>query len=315
MKYSIKTSKSKSEINEVLMVGGSTRVPYVQEIAKRAFNVSEVNKGVNPDEAVALGAGIQGAVLAGDTSTGDVVLLDVTPLTLSIETMGSVATHMIEKNTTIPTKRTEVFTTAVDNQPAVDIRICQGERQKFADNKFLGTFKLDGILPAPKGMPQIEVTFDLDANGILTVTAKDKGTGKEQHITITSNNGLSDADIERMVKDAELHAEEDKKFKEQVELINKTDSLINAIEKQLESNKDKISSDLSNEIKSKIDQLKQLKDQKDYDQLKIKVSEFETLIQKIGEQIYSASNAQQSNNTTQTDKNDDGDVSDAEVVE
>ena len=309
------SGKSKSEINEVLMVGGSTRVPYVQEIAKRAFNVSEVNKGVNPDEAVALGAGIQGAVLAGDTSTGDVVLLDVTPLTLSIETMGSVATHMIEKNTTIPTKRTEVFTTAVDNQPAVDIRICQGERQKFADNKFLGTFKLDGILPAPKGMPQIEVTFDLDANGILTVTAKDKGTGKEQHITITSNNGLSDADIERMVKDAELHAEEDKKFKEQVELINKTDSLINAIEKQLESNKDKISSDLSNEIKSKIDQLKQLKDQKDYDQLKIKVSEFETLIQKIGEQIYSASNAQQSNNTTQTDKNDDGDVIDAEVVE
>lgn len=304
------SGKSISEINDILMVGGSTRVPYVQNIAKEVFG-KDVNKSINPDEAVAAGAAIQGAVLGGDTSTGDVVLLDVTPLTLSIETMGEIATHMIDKNTTIPTSKTEIFSTAVDNQPAVTLRICQGERERFNDNKLLGQFNLDGILPAPRGVPQIEVTFDLDANGILTVKAKDKGTGKEQHITIESKGGLSDADIERMVKDAEIHAEEDKKFKEEQTTLNQAESLIFNLEKQMKDNADKIPEDLKNIINPKLEELKKAKEIKNIEKIKSLMNELQQEMMKIGEAIYSQNQNQNSN----TSSNNNDNVVDAEVVE
>lgn len=228
---------STSDIDEVILVGGSTRIPAIQEAVKSFFG-KEPSKGVNPDEVVAIGASIQGGVLAGDVK--DVLLLDVTPLSLGIETMGSVFTKMIEANTTIPTKKTEVFSTAADNQPSVQINIGQGERSMFKDNKLLGTFHLDGIPPAPRGMPQIEVTFDIDANGILHVSAKDKATGKEQSIRIESNSGLSDAEIEKMKKEAEANAAADKEAKEKVDKLNAADSMIFQTEKQLKEFGDKL---------------------------------------------------------------------------
>lgn len=229
----------KEQIDEVLLVGGSTRMPKVQQLVKDFFG-KEPNKSVNPDEVVAIGAAVQGAILAGEVT--DVLLLDVTPLSLGIETLGGVATRLIERNTTIPTRKSQVFSTAEDNQTAVDIRVVQGEREFAKDNKFLGQFRLEGIPAAPRGVPQVEVAFDLDANGILKVSAKDKGTGKEQKITITSSSGLDQAEIDRMVQEAKEHEAEDKKAKETVEKRNRLDGIILEVEKTLKENKDKLES-------------------------------------------------------------------------
>lgn len=240
-------------IDEVILVGGTTRIPSVQQKIHSIFNI-EPSKGVNPDEVVAMGAAIQGGVIAGDVT--DVLLLDVTPLTLSIETMGSIATPMIDRNTTIPVKKSQVFSTASDNQSAVTIRVCQGERKMFGDNKLLGTFNLDGIAPAPRGIPQIEVTFDINANGILTVSATDKATGKEQHISITNSSGLSKEEIERAKAEAEKHAEEDKKRAEEIEAINKGESMAYQAEKFIKDNGDKISAERKTTAEDKIKALR-----------------------------------------------------------
>ena len=240
-------------INEVILVGGSTRIPKVQEIVKEIFG-KEPNKSVNPDEVVAMGAAIQGGVLSGSVS--DVLLLDVTPLSLGIETLGGVCTKLIERNTTIPTKKSEVFSTAADNQTQVEIHILQGERQMAVDNKSLGRFILDGLPPAPRGIPQIEVTFDIDANGILSVSAKDKATSKEQSIRIEASSGLTDAEKEKMVKDAELHAEEDAKARELIDTKNQADALVYQTEKNLGEYGDKLGDDLKKEIEEKLEALR-----------------------------------------------------------
>ena len=251
---------SKSQIDEVILVGGSTRIPKVQEIVEQFFG-KKPNKSVNPDEVVAVGAAIQGGVLTGEVK--DVLLLDVTPLTLGIETLGGVLTPMIPSNTTIPTKKTEVYSTAADNQPGVQIHVLQGERTKAADNKSLGVFNLDGIPPAPRGVPQIEVTFDIDANGLLHVSAKDKGTGKEQKIRIEAGSGLSKDEIERMKNDAKANEASDKVEKEKIEKINGADSLIFQTEKQLKEYGDKIPSDKKGAIESAISTLKDAHKQQD----------------------------------------------------
>lgn len=265
---------STSEINELVLVGGMTRMPAVQEMAKRLAG-KEPHKGVNPDEVVAVGAAIQGGVLTG--TVNDVLLLDVTPLTLSIETMGSIATPMIDRNTTIPVRKSQVFSTAADNQPAVDIRICQGERKMFNDNKLLGNFKLDGIKPAPRGVPQIEVTFDIDANGILKVTAKDKETGKEQNISIQGSSGLSKEEIERAKKDAEMHAEEDRKKAEDIEVVNKADSMAHNIERQLNEMGDKMPADQKAPLEEKVKALKAAAEAKDVAKCKELTEELEKI--------------------------------------
>ncbi len=265
---------SASEINELVLVGGMTRMPAVQEMAKRLAG-KEPHKGVNPDEVVAVGAAIQGGVLTG--TVNDVLLLDVTPLTLSIETMGSIATPMIDRNTTIPVRKSQVFSTAADNQPAVDIRICQGERKMFNDNKLLGNFKLDGIKPAPRGVPQIEVTFDIDANGILKVTAKDKETGKEQNISIQGSSGLSKEEIERAKKDAEMHAEEDRKKAEDIEVVNKADSMAHNIERQLNEMGDKMPADQKAPLEEKVKALKAAAEAKDVAKCKELTDELEKI--------------------------------------
>ena len=244
------------EVNNLILVGGMTRSPKVVEIAKSLAGGSDPHQGVNPDEVVALGAAIQGAILAGDEGVSDVLLLDVTPLSLGIETAGGVSTPMIERNTTIPTKKSQIFTTAGDNQPAVDIVILQGERAMSADNKNLGTFKLDGIQPAPRGTPQIEVTFDIDANGILNVSATDKGTGKDQKITISDSSGLDKEEVEKMKADAEKYADEDKQKKESIELRNQVDSTLYQVEKILEENKEKIPEAESKETNDVLDDVK-----------------------------------------------------------
>ena len=272
-----------ADIDDVILVGGMTRMPKVNEIVKNFFG-KEPNKGVNPDEVVASGAAIQGGVLQGDVK--DVLLLDVTPLSLGIETLGGVFTRLIDKNTTIPTKKSQVFSTAEDNQSAVTIRVFQGEREMAADNKLLGQFDLVGIPPAPRGMPQIEVTFDIDANGIVNVSAKDKATGKEQQIRIQASGGLSEEDIERMVKEAEENAEVDKKKREAVDARNHADSLINETEKNLKEHSDKIPESDKNKINSDIEALKKVKDGEDIEAIKSKT---EALVQsslKLGEAIY-----------------------------
>ena len=272
-----------AEIDDVILVGGMTRMPKVTEIVKNFFG-KEPNKGVNPDEVVASGAAIQAGVLQGDVK--DVLLLDVTPLSLGIETLGGVFTRLIEKNTTIPTKKSQVFSTAEDNQGAVTIRVFQGEREMAADNKLLGQFDLVGIPPAPRGMPQIEVTFDIDANGIVNVSAKDKSTGKEQQIKIQASGGLSDDEIERMVKEAEENAEADKKKRESVDTRNHADSLINETEKNLKEHGDKIPEADRNKITADIEELKKIKDGDDLEAIKSKT---EALVQsslKMGEAIY-----------------------------
>ncbi len=269
---------STSDINELVLVGGMTRMPAVQDMAKRLAG-KEPHKGVNPDEVVAVGAAIQGGVLTG--AVNDVLLLDVTPLTLSIETMGGIATPMIDRNTTIPVRKSQVFSTAADNQPAVDIRICQGERKMFNDNKLLGNFKLDGIQPAPRGVPQIEVTFDMDANGILKVTAKDKNTGKEQNISIQGSSGLSKEEIERAKKEAEAHAEEDRRKAEDIEVINKADSLAHNVERQIKDMGDKAPAEVVKPIQEKVDALKKAAEAKDVAKAKQLTEELEKTLSEL----------------------------------
>ena len=272
-----------SEIKHVILVGGMTRMPKVIETVKKIFG-KEPNKGVNPDEVVACGAAIQAGVLQGDVK--DVLLLDVTPLTLGIETLGGVFTKLIDKNTTIPTKKSQIFSTAEDNQSAVTIRVFQGEREMAGDNKILGQFNLESIPPAIRGVPQIEVTFDIDANSILNVSAKDKGTNKEQKITIKDSGGLSEEEIEKMVKDAEKHAETDKKKKELVELKNQADSLIHATEKSLKEHGSKVSVEEKKKIEDSLESLKKVKDSDNKEELKAKVDALTQTSMKFGEIIY-----------------------------
>jgi molecular chaperone DnaK len=275
---------SPGDIDEVLLVGGQTRTPKVHNVVKEFFN-REPNKSVNPDEVVAVGAAIQAAVLKGDVK--EVLLLDVTPLSLGIETLGGIFTKIIEKNTTIPTRKSQVFSTATDNQPAVTIKILQGEREMAGDNKLLGNFELVGIPPAPRGVPQIEVSFDIDANGILHVSAKDMGTGKEQSIRITASSGLSDEEVQRMSKDAEMHADEDKKRKELAEARNEADTLAYSVEKSLSEYGSQISDDERAGIQSALDELKQKKDSSnDPAEIKELSSKLMTASHKIAEQVY-----------------------------
>ncbi len=279
-----------SEVDELVLVGGMTRMPAVQEMAQRLAG-KEPHKGVNPDEVVAIGAAIQGGVLAGDVN--DVLLLDVTPLTLSIETMGSVATPMIDRNTTIPVRKSQIFSTAADNQPAVDIRICQGERKMFSDNKLLGNFKLDGIAPARRGEPQIEVTFDIDANGILKVTATDKNSGKEQNISIQGSSGLSQEEIDRARKDAEAHAEEDRKRAEEIETINKGDSLAFNVERQMAELGDQVPAEVKAPIDEKITALKAAVEAKDVEKTKSLTADLEGMLEGLNQAAQQAAAQQQ----------------------
>jgi molecular chaperone DnaK len=287
----LKDSKlQKSEINEAVLVGGSTRVPRVQSLMKELFG-KEPHKGVNPDEVVALGAAVQAGVLAGEVK--DVLLLDVTPLTLGIETLGGVRTRLIEKNTTIPTRKSEIFTTAAEGQTSVEIHVLQGEREMARDNRTLGRFQLVGIPPAPRGVPQVEVTFDIDANGIVNVSAKDLGTGKEQKITITASSGLSEEEIDTMVKDADLHAEEDKKKKEEIEVKNQADSLIYQTEKVVKENKDKLSEDDCKAVEDAIKDTQTAMESGDVAQIKEKMDLLTKASHHLAELIYKQAQDQQ----------------------
>ena len=284
VKQTVKEAKfSLPDIDEVVLVGGQTRMPAIADAVKNLFG-KEPHRGINPDEVVALGAAVQAGVLQGDVR--DILLLDVTPLTLGIETLGNVATPMIPKNTTIPTAKTQIFSTAADNQPQVEIHVLQGERPMSADNKTLGKFFLDGIPPAPRGVPQIEVIFDIDANGILNVSAVDKATNKKQSITITASTGLSKEEIEKMKKEAEIHAQEDVKKKEEIEIKNSADSLIYMSEKAVKNAGDKIKSEDKKAIEEKIEALKKVKDGGNIDAVKKASQELSTEIQKIGEALY-----------------------------
>ena len=304
---------SKSDITDVILVGGQTRMPKVIETVEKFFG-KEPNRGVNPDEVVAMGAAIQAGVLSGDVK--DVLLLDVTPLSLGIETLGGVTTKLIEKNTTIPTKQSQVFSTADDNQSAVTIKVLQGEREMATDNKQLGLFNLEGIAPAPKGMPQIEVTFDIDANGIVSVSATDKGTGKEQKITIQSDGGLSEAEIDQMVKDAEANKEADKAKREIVDAKNQADSLINSTEKSLKEHGDKVEAADKEAIEKAKDELAEAAKGDDADVIKSKVEALGQVVQKLGEAVYKAQQEEAQAETTEAEsKKEDDNIVDAEYEE
>jgi molecular chaperone DnaK len=274
---------SASDIDEVILVGGMTRMPKVQEKVKEIFG-KDPHKGVNPDEVVAIGAAIQGGVLQGDVK--DVLLLDVTPLSLGIETLGGVTTKLIEKNTTVPTKKSQIFSTAADNQPAVSIHVLQGEREMAADNKTIGRFELSSIPPAPRGVPQIEVTFDLDANGILHVSAKDLGTGKEQSIKITASSGLTDAEIERMTRDAEMHKEEDRKRRELVDTRNQADAIVHASEKSLKDLGDKVDAATRSSVEKEIENVRKVMTGDDIDAIKAAIDALTTASHKLAEMMY-----------------------------
>jgi len=263
-------------------------MPAIIEKVKKIFG-KEPHKGVNPDEVVAIGAAIQAGVLKGEVK--DVLLLDVTPLTLGIETLGGVMTPLIPRNTTIPTSKSEIFSTAADNQPSVEVHVLQGERPMAAENKTIGRFVLDGILPAPRGVPQIEVTFDIDANGILNVSAKDKGTGKEQKITITASSGLSKEDVDRMVKEAELHAEEDRRKREEIETKNTADNLAYSAEKMLREQGDKVPADLKTEVEGKVAQVRSALQSSDVTQVKRATDELQASLQRIGTAVYGQAGA------------------------
>ncbi|WP_338971588.1 molecular chaperone DnaK [Fusobacterium vincentii] len=304
------------DIDEILLVGGSTRIPAVQEWVENFFG-KKPNKGINPDEVVAAGAAIQGGVLMGDVK--DVLLLDVTPLSLGIETLGGAFTKMIDKNTTIPVKKSQVYSTAADNQTAVTINVLQGERSRAADNHSLGTFNLEGIPAAPRGVPQIEVTFDIDANGIVHVSAKDLGTGKENRVTISGSSNLSKEEIERMTKEAEAHAEEDKKFQELVETRNRADQLISATEKTLKENPDKVSEGDKKNIEDAIEELKKVKDGDDKSAIDSAMEKLSQASHKFAEELYKEAQAQaqaqqQAGANAGSDKKDE-DVAEAEVVD
>ncbi|MFH1662354.1 MAG: molecular chaperone DnaK, partial [Chloroflexota bacterium] len=275
--------KTAAQIDEVVLVGGQTRMPLVQKKVKEFFG-KEAHKGVNPDEVVAIGAAIQAGVLKGEVK--DVLLLDVTPLTLGIETLGGVMTALINRNTTIPTSKTQIFSTAADNQPSVDVHVLQGERPMSAGNRTLGRFMLDGILPAPRGVPQIEVSFDIDANGILSVKAVDKGTGKEQKITITASSGLNKEEVDKMQKDAEAHAAEDSKRREEVETKNTADTMAYTAEKTLREHKDKISEDMNKELEEKIKEVRSTLQGSDVEAIKQAMQALSEAIQKVGTAVY-----------------------------
>ena len=281
---------SASDINEVILVGGQTRMPLVQKKVEEFFG-KKPNMEVNPDEVVAIGAAVQAGVLQGDVK--DVLLLDVTPLTLGLETLGGIRTPLIQKNATIPTSKSQIFSTAADSQPQVEINVLQGEREMAADNKTLGRFALDGIPPAPRGVPQIEVSFDIDANGILNVKAKDKATGKEQKITITASSGLSEEEVERMKKEAKEHAAEDKKKKESIEVKNNAETAIFTAEKTLKDAKDKVDKDSVKNIEAKLTALKSVKDSANTEEVKKKTEELSTELQKVGQKMYQAAQAAQ----------------------
>ncbi|KAA1040063.1 molecular chaperone DnaK [Macrococcus equipercicus] len=298
---------SNADIDEVILVGGSTRIPAVQEAIKKELG-KEPNKGVNPDEVVAMGAAIQGGVITGDVK--DVVLLDVTPLSLGIETMGGVSTVLIERNTTIPTSKSQVFSTAADNQPAVDIHVLQGERQMAADNKTLGRFQLTDIPPAPRGVPQIEVTFDIDKNGIVNVTAKDLGTQKEQKITIQSTSALSDEEIERMVKDAEANAEADKKRREEVDLRNEADQLVFTVEKTLKDLEDKVDASEKEKAENAKEELKKALEGNDLEDIRTKKDALNEIVQALSMKLYEQMAQQQAEGEAPQD-----DVVDADFTE
>ena len=309
-------SLSASQIDEILLVGGSTRIPAVQEWVENFFG-KKPNKGINPDEVVAAGAAIQGGVLMGDVK--DILLLDVTPLSLGIETAGGVFTKMIEKNTTIPVKKSQVYSTYADNQTAVTINVLQGERARALDNHSLGNFNLEGIPAAPRGVPQIEVTFDIDANGIVHVSAKDLGTGKENNVTISGSSNLSKADIERMTKEAEANAEEDKKFQELVEARNKADQLISATEKTLKENPDKVSEGDKKNIEDAIEELKKVKDGDDRGAIDVAIEKLSQASHKFAEELYkeaqAKAQAQQQAGANAGSDNKADDIADAEVVD
>jgi molecular chaperone DnaK len=299
------------DINEVVLVGGMTRMPAIQERV-RAFFGKEPHKGVNPDEVVAIGAAIQAGVLGGEVK--DILLLDVTPLTLSIETLGGVATPQIERNTTIPTRKSQIFSTATDNQTQVEIHVLQGERPMAADNKSLGKFILDGIPPAPRGVPQIEVTFDIDANGILKVTAQDKATGRSQHITITASSGLSEAEIERMRREAEAHAEEDRRRKELIEARNHADNTVYAAEKALREFGDKVPAEVRSEVEAKVREVKQAAEGEDTAAIKAATEALGLTVQKIGASVYEQNPAAGAG-AAGSSANDGPEVVDGEVKE
>jgi molecular chaperone DnaK len=310
------------QIDEVVLVGGSTRMPVIQQLVKNLLGGKEPHKGVNPDEVVAIGAAIQAGVLKGEVK--DILLLDVTPLSLGVETLGGVATKVIERNTTIPTSRSQVFSTAADNQTSVEVHVLQGEREMARDNRTLGRFHLDGIPPAQRGTPQIEVTFDIDANGILNVKAQDKGTGREQSVTITASSTLGKEEVDRMVKEAEMHAGEDRAKREEVELRNQADHMIHQAEKVIKDNADKIPADVKTEVDTKLEALKSAAKGSDTNALRQKMDEFNEALQKIGEHIYqgagasgggSTSGAQADGHESADQKKKDEDVVDADYRE